>query len=58
MNKFIGWIIIGGALGFISIVIFLHIIQTNYDPLSQQMSEFALGQYGSFMLGVIIGVYI
>jgi hypothetical protein len=48
-NK-IGWIVISGAIGFISIVIWLHIVQQDYDPVHQLMSELALGRYGSFML--------
>jgi hypothetical protein len=49
-NKVTGWIVISGAIGFISIVICLHLAQPNYDPVNQLMSELALGQYGFFML--------
>jgi len=49
-NKNTGWIVIGGAIGFILIVICLHIVQPDYDPVNQLMSELALGRYGSFML--------
>jgi peptidoglycan/LPS O-acetylase OafA/YrhL len=49
-NKNTGWIVIGGALGFILIVICLHIVQPDYDPVNQLMSELALGRHGSFML--------
>ena len=45
-----GWIVIGGALGFILIVMCLHIVQPDYDPVHQLISELALGRYGSFML--------
>ena len=45
-----GWVVIGGAIGFILIVICLHIVQPDYDPVHQLMSELALGRYGSFML--------
>jgi len=48
-NKLTGWTIIGGAIGFLLIVIFLHIVQQNYDPINQLMSELALGRHGSFM---------
>ena len=49
-NKNTGWIVIGGAIGFILIVICLHIVQPDYDPVNQLMSELALGRHGSFML--------
>jgi len=49
-NKNRGWIVISGAMGFILIVICLHIVQPDYDPVNQLMSELALGRYGSFML--------
>lgn len=45
-----GWMVITGALGFILIVIFLQIMQPNNNPMEQQMSELALGRFGSFML--------
>ena len=46
----VGWIVIGGAIGFILIVIYLHIVQQGYDPVHQLMSELALGRHGFFML--------
>jgi peptidoglycan/LPS O-acetylase OafA/YrhL len=49
-NKNTGWVVIGGAIGFILIVIWLHIVQPDYDPANQLMSELALGRHGSFML--------
>ena len=65
--KYIGWTVIAGAIGFVLIVVFLHIVQPNYDLMNQQMSELALGQYGFFMFfafcsfslsvfGVLIGL--
>lgn len=49
-NVYFGWTVIIGAIGFALIVVYLHIIQPNYDPMEQQMSELALGKFGSFML--------
>ncbi len=49
-SKNTGWIVIGGAIGFILIVIYLHIVQPDYDPVNQLMSELALGRHGSLML--------
>ena len=49
-NKNTGWVVIGGAIGFILIVICLHIVQPDYDPVNQLMSELALGRHGSFMV--------
>ncbi len=49
-NKNTGWIVIAGAIGFILTVICLHIVQPNYDPVNQLMSELALGRHGSFMI--------
>lgn len=39
-----------GVLGFVLIVTTLHIVQNNYNPTHQLMSELALGQHGSYML--------
>lgn len=49
IKKITGWIVIDGAVGFILIVIWLHIVQTNYDPVHQLMSELALGRHGYLM---------
>jgi len=48
-NAYSGWTVVIGATGFILIVVFLHIVQPNYDPIQQQMSELALGRFGSIM---------
>ena len=48
-NNTTGCIVIGGAIGFIFIVIYLHVIQADYDPVHQLMSELALGRHGSLM---------
>ena len=45
-----GWVVITGTVGFIFIVALLHFVQPGYDPLQQQISELALGQYGFLML--------
>ena len=37
-------------LGFVLIVVFLHVVQADYDPVHQLMSELALGRNGSLML--------
>ncbi len=54
-NYVIGPITIGGAIGFILIVIYLHIVQQNYDPVHQLMSELALGRHGSLMILAFFG---
>ncbi len=38
-----------GVSGFIGIVIYLHFVQTDYDPAQQFMSELALGRHGGMM---------
>lgn len=43
------WITIGGSLGFAIIVTILHIVQPHYNPIEQQMSELALGEFGALM---------
>jgi hypothetical protein len=48
-NAYSGWTVVFGTICFILIVIFLHMVQPNYNPLEQQMSELALGRFGSFM---------
>lgn len=47
MNK---WLTVIGIAGFISIVVYLHLIQSDYHPLYQLMSELALGKQGELML--------
>ena len=49
-NRVIGWITIGGLIGFISIVGYLQVVQQGYDPVQQLMSELALGRHGKLML--------
>jgi hypothetical protein len=48
-NRYVGWTVIAGAIGFVFIVVFLHIVQPDYDLMNQQMSELALGKYGFLM---------
>ena len=45
-NQYLGWILVCTALGFALIVIGLHVVQSDYDPVNQQMSELALGRLG------------
>ena len=49
-NWVIGCITIGGVIGFISSVGYLHIVQEGYDPVQQLMSELALGRHGNLMI--------
>ena len=44
-----GWISISGPIGFVAIVITLQFLQADYDPMTQLMSELALGPHGSAM---------
>ena len=47
--RYVGLTVIAGAIGFVFIVVFLHIAHPNYDLMNQQMSELALGKYGFLM---------
>ena len=47
-------ITLSGVIGFIVVVIYLHILQIGYSPINQLMSELALGQKGYFMLYAFI----
>ncbi len=49
-------IVILGVLGFTGIVIGLHILLDNYNPVHQLMSELALGEYGAFMLAAFLSL--
>ena len=40
---------VGGAIGFIIVVIALQLLQPGYDPIQQLMSELAMGPFGSLM---------
>lgn len=44
------YITLFGVFGFISVVVYLHIVQVDYSPLHQLMSELALGKNGSIMI--------
>ncbi len=50
VNKLYRLITYFGVIGFISIVIYLHKVQDNYDPSHQLMSELALGDNGDLIL--------
>lgn len=54
VNKLYRLITYFGVIGFISIVIYLHKVQDNYDPSHQLMSELALGDNGDLMLYAFI----
>ncbi len=43
-------IVLLGVLGFVVLVCYLHLVQTDYNPLYQLMSELALGKQGTLML--------
>lgn len=69
VRKWAGFSTIAGSIGFVIIVIVLHLIQSGYDPKHQLMSELALGYYGWAMffaflclgasiLSILIGVII
>lgn len=49
-------LLIGGVFLFLCVVIPLHLIQTNYNPRYQLMSELALGTRGEWMLLAFIGL--
>ena len=43
-------VILIGVVGFVAIVGYLHVVQTDYSPQHQLMSELALGKQGTLML--------
>jgi hypothetical protein len=49
-------IIIGSAVAFLVGTISLHLLQPDYDPINQLISELALGQYGIIMLFAFIAL--
>ena len=49
-NRLGGVLAIVGVTGFIVIVLFLHLIQVDYEPARQLMSELAFGRYGWWMM--------
>ena len=49
-NHIAGWTSIAGVIGFVGIVITLQLLQTDYNPMNQLMSELAITPYGSAML--------
>jgi hypothetical protein len=49
-SRFGGVLAIVGVTGFIVIVLVLHVIQADYEPARQLMSELALGHHGWWMM--------
>ncbi|MEO5334449.1 MAG: DUF998 domain-containing protein [Magnetococcus sp. YQC-5] len=41
---------------FVVVVLSLHVVQKNYDPINQLMSELVFGPYGSMMIFAFIGL--
>lgn len=50
VSRWTGALAIAGATGFVVIVIILHLLQPDYQPVNQLMSELALGKHGGAML--------
>lgn len=48
-NIFSGAVTIGGAIIFVIAVISLQVVQPQYDPIHQHMSELAQGRFGAMM---------
>src|SRR5690348_6179517 len=44
-----------GVTCFVAVVVSLQVLQPDYDPYGQLMSELALGQRGGWMLGAFVG---
>ncbi|MFC1841289.1 DUF998 domain-containing protein [Thermodesulfobacteriota bacterium] len=49
-NKLFGYLSIFGSIIFIAIILFLHLVQSQYDFMNQYMSELAMGKYGKLMI--------
>lgn len=45
-----------GVVVFLVVVLVLHLAQPGYDPLSQFVSELALGRFGDFLLLAFLGL--
>lgn len=56
LRKHGGILSIAGAILFLVVVIPLHLLQRNYDPANQMMSELALGGYGGYMFGAFLAL--
>jgi hypothetical membrane protein len=51
-----GWAALVGVAVFAVVVIALHVLQREYDPATQLMSELALGRFGGAMLAAFAGL--
>ena len=49
-------LVLGGVTVFILVVGALHVLQDDYDPVHQLMSELALGQHGKLMVVAFCGI--
>jgi hypothetical protein len=47
-----------GVVIFVIVVVLLHLLQPSYDPLSQLMSELALGRFGGLLVVAFLGLSI
>jgi len=47
-----------GVAVFVLVVLLLHLSQASYDPLSQFMSELALGRFGDLLLVAFLPGYV
>jgi hypothetical protein len=45
-----------GVVAFLVVVFLLHLAQSRYDPLSQFVSELALGRFGDLLLVAFLGL--
>ncbi|MFZ5531598.1 MAG: DUF998 domain-containing protein [Pseudomonadota bacterium] len=56
INRLLGATAIAGVGVFIIVVLSLHMLQPDYDPRHQLMSELALGTHGTWMLLAFFGM--
>ena len=50
------WLGLAGVVGFSAIVLVLHVVQDEYDPRRQLVSELALGPHGRAMLPAFVSL--
>ena len=56
LRKCGGIICIAGVLVFLTVVVSLHLLRKDYDPVHQMMSELALGERGGLMLAAFLAL--
>jgi hypothetical protein len=49
LNRILAGVALTGYIGYVSLVVLLHLLRRDYDPAFRFLSEYAVGRYGALM---------